>query len=137
MILDKKSSLIIGISIIMSSFILGLFIYITFDSENIRNISKGYIETEAIENNDRFLMNSNIINIEEAAKYLNMTESDIKKVIITEKIMRESQNGFNGKMLPYFKINDEFYFYKAQLVLWIFEVSEEQREYDFKKYLIK
>ncbi len=71
-----------------------------------------------------------VLNIQEVATYLNMPESEIRKIIQIEKNTLEKRGSFSGKMFPYFVIDDTKYFYKEEIEEWLKETSSNRREYN-------
>jgi len=120
-ILDKKSSIIIGLSIIIGFTILGGFIYFS-NSENNKTYELTDVSTD----------NINLLTLEEAAKYLRISEDGLKAIVVIE----SNKYGQYGMKLPYFKINERYYFIKSELDLWLIEVSMKNLKYDTVKYSV-
>jgi hypothetical protein len=76
---------------------------------------------------------SKTLTLSEAAEYLNMTEEEVRAIIQTEKKKLDETHSFEGKMFPYFTINNKQYFYKDEIDEWLKEVSSQHREYDTTK----
>lgn len=76
---------------------------------------------------------STALTLSQAAKYLNMTEEEVCAIIKTEKKKLDETHSFNGKMFPYFTINDKQYFYKDEIDEWLKEVSSNHRQYNTTK----
>ena len=70
-----------------------------------------------------------VLRIDEAADYLRLSEEQIIRMINIERRTLEKDGVFSGIMFPYFKVDDEYYFSKAQLDEWIKEAAIEQVEY--------
>ncbi|MGF7059537.1 hypothetical protein [Brassicibacter mesophilus] len=118
------SSSIIGISIILGFTILGTFIYLGED----RNFSETQLKTEELTNE-----NHNILSFEEAAVYLKISDEKLKSIIVIQKSIPNINVDYG---LPYFKVDDEYYFLKSQLDLWLAKIAEQQINYDTEKYSI-
>jgi hypothetical protein len=76
---------------------------------------------------------SKVLNLKQAAEYLNMSEEDILGIIRVEKTILENTHMFSGRMFPYFKVNDKQYFDKNQMDEWLKEASINRREYNTAK----
>lgn len=77
--------------------------------------------------------NEEVMDISQAADYMNMTEDELQGIIITESDILQKTSTFSGKMLPYFTIDNKKYFYKEELNEWLKEVSSQQRKYNLKE----
>lgn len=124
--MNKKVALIIGISIILSSLVMGLLI------------------RDAILSNQKILdekinqeTNNEILSLSEAAQYLKLSEKEVKGIMIIERKQLKSYGSFLGKMFPYYKVNDKYYFYKDELDEWLKEVSSNRTQYDTYKFTRK
>ncbi|MCX8129546.1 MAG: hypothetical protein N3I35_05520 [Clostridia bacterium] len=71
-----------------------------------------------------------VLNVSQAAEYMNITEEEIQGIIKTEDSMLKKSGSFVGKMFPYFTINNKKYFYKNEIDEWLTEVSRNRREYN-------
>lgn len=120
-ILDRKSSVIIGLSIIIGFSILGGLIYFS-NSENNRANELTEVTTN----------NINILTLEEAAEYLRISEEGLKAIVVIEANRYEQY----GMKLPYFKINERYYFVKSELDLWIIEKSRLNLKYNTVNYSV-
>lgn len=76
---------------------------------------------------------NDIMTISEAAEYLRISEVNLKKIIIIEKNMLKIAGHFRGRMLPYYKIDDNYYFYKKGLDSWLEDVTTNKVMYDTYK----
>lgn len=119
--MDRKSSVIIGLSIIIGFSILGGFIYFS-NSENYRANQLTEVTTN----------NINILTLEEAAEYLRISEDGLKAIVVIEANRYEQY----GMKLPYFKINERYYFVKSELDLWIIEKSRLNLKYNTVNYSV-
>lgn len=108
-------SLIIGISIII-----GCLLIPTENTNEIANRT-----TEEISN----VNDAPLLNIEQAAKYLNITKEQVNYIIDSEQKSLRVSGSFSGEMFPYFKINNEIYISKNELINWIKDVTRQRREY--------
>ncbi|MBK1811967.1 hypothetical protein JHL18_15200 [Clostridium sp. YIM B02505] len=79
---------------------------------------------------------SNVLNLSQTAKYLNMSEGEIQGIINIEKAALDQSKIFTGMMFPYFTVNNKKYFYKTEIDEWLKDVSKNHREYDTKKGLM-
>lgn len=73
------------------------------------------------------------LTLPQVAEYLNMTEEEVRGIIQTEKKQLDETHTFQGKMFPYFTINNKQYFYKNEIDEWLKEVSSNRREYNTTK----
>lgn len=79
------------------------------------------------------LADSKALTLSQVAVYLNMTEEEVRAIIQTEKKKLDESHSFEGKMFPYFTINNKQYFYKDEIDEWLKEVSSNRRQYDTTK----
>ncbi len=117
--MDKKSFLMAGVL---------LFIGISI-------IFNGYFIGNAIKHNEFQYSSipsseSNVLSMEQVAKYLNISEEEVQVIIRIEDNMLNKTGSFYGKMLPYFVVNNKQYFYKDEIDEWLKEVSSNHREYN-------
>ena len=122
--MNTRSSLIIGISIILGFTILGTLFYLAGD----RSSFEAQHRLEEVSNE-----NHNILSFEEAAIYLKMSDEKLKSIIVIEKSVPNINIDYR---LPYFKVDDEYYFLQSQLDLWLAKIAEQQINYNTKKYSI-
>lgn len=73
---------------------------------------------------------SQVLGLNEAADYLHLSEEQLIRVINIEKTDLEEDGTFSGMMLPYFTVDGQYYFSKAELDNWLKEVVNEHKEYD-------
>lgn len=73
---------------------------------------------------------SEVLGLNEAANYLHLSEEQVITMINIEKIDLEEDGIFLGMMLPYFTVDGQYYFSKAELDNWLKEVANEHIEYD-------
>jgi hypothetical protein len=76
---------------------------------------------------------SKTLTLSQVAEYLNMTEEEVRAIIQTEKKKLDETHSFEGKMFPYFTINNKQYFYKDEIDEWLKEVSSHRTQYDTTK----
>lgn len=105
--------LFIGVSIIINGYFVG---------EAIKSIKMG----ESITDNEA----DKVLNLPQAAKYMNMTEDEVQGIIKTETEVLEKMGSFDGKMFPYFTIDDKQYFYKNEIDEWLKEASSNHKNYN-------
>ena len=79
---------------------------------------------------------SKTLTLSQVAEYLNMKEEDVSAIIQTEEKKLDETHRFEGKMFPYFAINNKQYFYKDEIDEWLKEVSSHRTQYDTTKGLI-
>lgn len=99
-------------------------------------IIHGYITKQASNeflnvegNNSNTIEYKKVLDLTDAAEYLNMTESEVKSIIrIESKILSETHN-FSGVRLSYFQIDKKYYFCKEELDRWIVDAVVDKREY--------
>ena len=84
------------------------------------------INTNSIESKE----NSQVLGINVAADYLQLSEEQVIRVINIEKTDLEEDGVFSGMMLPYFTVDGQYYFSKAELDNWLKEVANEHTEYN-------
>lgn len=87
----------------------------------------------SISNQTPTLTDSKTLTLSQVAEYLNMTEEEVRAIIQTEKKKLDETHSFEGKMFPYFTINNKQYFYKDEIDEWLKEVSSNHRQYDTTK----
>lgn len=110
-------SLIIG-----ASLIIGCLIISTQDVTGTKqklNIAEGQVN----------LINSPLLNIKQAAEYLNLTEEQVTYIIQSEQSTLTKMGSFSGEMFPYFKINNQIFISKTDLTNWIKDATTQRREY--------
>lgn len=73
---------------------------------------------------------SPVLGINEAADYLHLSEEQVIRMINIEKTDLEKDGIFSGMMLPYFTVDGQYYFCKAELDNWLKEVANEHTEYN-------
>ena len=74
--------------------------------------------------------NSPVLGINDAADYLHLSEEQVIRMINIEKTDLEEDGIFSGMMLPYFTVDGQYYFCKAELDNWLKEVANEHTEYN-------
>lgn len=84
------------------------------------------INTNSIDSKE----NSQVLGINEAADYLHLSEEQVIRMINIEKTDLEEDGIFSGMMLPYFTVDGQYYFCKAELDNWLKEVANEHTEYN-------
>ena len=77
--------------------------------------------------------NSKTLSLSQVAEYLNMNEEEVSAIIQTEKKKLDETHSFDGKIFPYFTINNKQYFYKDEIDEWLKEVSSNRTQYDTTK----
>ncbi|WP_088547170.1 helix-turn-helix domain-containing protein [Paenibacillus aquistagni] len=75
------------------------------------------------------LINSPLLNIKQAAEYLNLTEEQVTYIIQSEQSTLTKMGSFSGEMFPYFKINHQIFISKTDLTNWIKDATTQRREY--------
>lgn len=70
------------------------------------------------------------LTLSQVSEYLNMKEEEVSAIIQTEKKKLDETHRFEGKMFPYFTINNKQYFYKDEIDEWLKEVSSRRTQYD-------
>ncbi len=76
---------------------------------------------------------SKTLTLAQVAEYLNMKGEEVSAIIQTEKKKLDETHSFEGKMFPYFTINNKQYFYKDEIDEWLKEVSSHRTQYDTTK----
>jgi hypothetical protein len=73
--------------------------------------------------------NGELMDITQTANYLQLSEEEIKYIMISEENTLRSTGSFLGVMFPYIKIKEEYFFNKAALQTWIMEASLTRKQY--------
>ncbi|MCX7904729.1 MAG: helix-turn-helix domain-containing protein [Caloramator sp.] len=68
-------------------------------------------------------INKKLLTLNEASKYINLSEEEILKIIYEEEKQIITSHGFTGRRFPYLKINDKYYVPKDLLDEWIKDAS--------------
>ncbi len=111
------SSAIIGLSIVMSSFI------VTGTSgPDAVPVSSASIPIE----------NKPLMTIAETAKYLNLTEKQIRTIISSEEQVLKATSSYEGMMFPVIRIEGEIYVGTEELKEWVKQAVSLKKEYDLK-----
>lgn len=110
-------SLIIGASLIIGCLIISTQ-DVTVTKQKLK-IAEGQVN----------LINSPLLNIKQAAEYLNLTEEQVTYIIQSEQSTLTKMGSFSGEMFPYFKINNQIFFSKTDLTNWIKDATTQRREY--------
>jgi hypothetical protein len=113
-----------NVSYIICSVILGLSIIVGFliirgDREQINEN-----ETKEIVNQYKPLMT-----IMETAKYLNLTEFQVRTIISTEEEILNNTHTYTGKMFPIIKISNEIYVSTNDLNEWLKDSTSQRKQY--------
>ncbi len=116
--MKSNKGLIISMIILACTIMIGSSIIAT-------NISTA-INTNSIEAKEK----SQVLGINEAADYLHLSEELLIRMINIEKTDLEEDGVFSGMMLPYFTVDGQCYFSKAELDNWLKEVANEHTEYN-------
>ncbi|GFP76617.1 hypothetical protein [Clostridium fungisolvens] len=120
--MENKKLLLISIIMLSLSIVFGSI----FIGYSISKSEKTQISTSPS-------IESNVLNLSQVAKYLDMSEGEVQGIINTEKAALDQSKVFTGMMFPYFTVNDKQYFYKNEIDEWLKEVSKTHRQYDTKK----
>lgn len=75
-----------------------------------------------------------VFDLTDAAEYLNMSESEVKAIIIAESSRLNETHSFTGEMLPYFKVDEKYYFYKEGLDTWLADATMDKRKYNTENF---
>lgn len=113
-----KNSLLEYIKISLLLFLILLITFFLF------NISSNFQHERA---------GNEVMKIEEVAEYLSITQGTVIDIIKTEESELKKQGSYSGLMFPYYKINDEYYFYKSSVDNWLEEISTRKLIYDLQK----
>jgi hypothetical protein len=73
------------------------------------------------------------LGISQVSKYLKMSEEEVMGIINTEQGIFDKTGSFTGLRLPYFKVNNKYYFYKNSVDEWLKQVTEQRRQYNTKE----
>jgi len=112
-LLTTIAIIFLGISIIISGYFIG---------NGIKALAEEDTRAETLDDK--------VLNLSDVALYLNMSEEEVKSIILMEKNELEKTGSFYGKRFPYFTINNKQYFYKDEIDEWLKEVSSTHREYN-------
>jgi hypothetical protein len=74
-------------------------------------------------------VDSPLLNVEQAAAYLNVTAEQLNYIIQSEQRTLDTTHTFSGVMFPYFKLNNEIYISKSELTNWIKDITTQRRKY--------
>ena len=107
---------ILGISIILSSFIISSY---NFSSKNP--------DYEAI--NTSINIVKPLMTINETSEYMNISESQVRKIISTEESILNTSGTYSGMMFPITMIDNEIYVSSAELNEWIKESVQQRKQY--------
>ena len=116
--MKSNKGLIISIIILACTIMIGSSIIATKVSTAIN--------TNSIDSKE----NSQVLGINDAADYLHLSEEQVIRMINIEKTDLEEDGIFSGMMLPYFTVDGQYYFCKAELDNWLKEVANEHTEYN-------
>lgn len=108
--------LLLGVSIILNGYFVG---------EAIKSVPIGKTAAASPE--------AQVLNLSQAAEYMNMTEEELRGIVDTEKSILEETSSFSGKMFPYFTVDGKSFFYKREIDEWLKEASDERRDYNTKE----
>ncbi|SEU19641.1 hypothetical protein [Paenibacillus sp. NFR01] len=70
-----------------------------------------------------------LMTLQETADYLNLTEEQVKTIILHENYILEVSHSYSGMMFPYLKINNEILVSRDALGEWIKESTGQRQEY--------
>ncbi len=107
-------ALLISISIVISGYLVG---------EAIKTV----IAVEADNTTE------SVMDLSEAAKYLNMSHTEVRAIIRLEENQLKQYGFFSGMRFPYFTIDNKQYFYKDKIDEWLKEVASSHTIYDTDK----
>lgn len=74
--------------------------------------------------------NSEVLVINEVADYLQLSEEQVMKMINIETTKLEEDGSFSGMMIPYFTVDEKYYFSKSALDHWLKEVTTNHTDYN-------
>lgn len=116
----------VPISILLASVILGISFIV--GCLLLSNQGRASESTQAVEqtvpNNNKTLMT-----IQETAEYLSMTKEQVMDIIKAEQGSFSASGFFEGKMFPFFKVQDQFLVSRIELELWAQDASSSHRRY--------
>ncbi|QSF46957.1 hypothetical protein [Paenibacillus tianjinensis] len=125
------ASLILGLSLIIGCLILGNERASSTDKE----IEAQIAETETEAKTQAALMeqarskDKAVMTLQETAQFLNLQEDQVLNIIKAENSILSNNGVFNGDRLPFFKVDNEFMFSKAEILEWVRTVMSETRIY--------
>jgi len=124
----SKESRFIGFAIFVFSIVVlvtGIILANTLKSINVS------IKSESEKDKEQA-----VFDLSQVANYMNMTEEQVMTIINVEENELKTTGSFYGKMFPYFKIDDNFFFVKEEIDQWLREASAERRKYDSNNKII-
>lgn len=77
-----------------------------------------------------------MLNLQEAARFLSLSEDELAKMIEAEDKQLKEFGSFSGTMIPYVVVDGKKYFPKAALAKWAEEAGFEHRDYDAMRNLV-
>lgn len=113
--------LIIALGIVLHGYIINLNIH-----QNNNDQMENYPNTDG--------QAKNVMDIKEVAEYLSMTEDKVIAIIDIEAAKLNNSGSFFGEMLPYFIVDENYYFSKKKIDSWLEDVVLDRREYDTEKF---
>lgn len=111
------SATIIGLSIVISSFIVA-----GINGPDTVPASSANMPIE-----DKPLMN-----IAETAQYLNLTEKQVRTIISSEAQVLKTTSSYEGMMFPVIRIEGDIYVGTEELKEWVKQAVSLKKEYDLK-----
>ncbi|MFM9331293.1 DNA-binding protein [Paenibacillus mesotrionivorans] len=111
------SSTIIGLSIVISSFIVA---------------GVNGPDAVPVSNVNMPIVNKPLMNIAETAQYLNLTEKQVRTIISSEEQVLKATSSYEGMMFPVIRIDGEIYVGTEELKEWVHQAVSLKKEYDLK-----
>jgi len=72
-----------------------------------------------------------LITLDEASTFLGISAEEIQEIISSEQQHMDKYHSFTGKMFPYIKLNNNFYFNKDELNEWVQEKASRRTNFDY------
>jgi hypothetical protein len=71
-----------------------------------------------------------LLTMDEAAIFLGLPAEEIEQIIKTEQAYMDKYHTFTGKMFPYVKLHNKFYFNREELTEWVREKADHRTDFD-------
>ncbi|NQX43764.1 hypothetical protein HQN87_00345 [Paenibacillus tritici] len=78
-----------------------------------------------------------LMTLTETAQFLRLSEEQVMNIMKAENAVLRNDGPFEGKKLPYLRVDNEFLFNKQQLLNWIQLASVENRVYNGTKLIVQ
>lgn len=79
--------------------------------------------------NSNEISNKPLMTIQETAKYLNVTEFQVRTIISTEETMLKTTGSYTGMMFPIIRIGSDIFVSTTGLNDWLTESTQQRKQY--------